>query len=162
MGCILQNNYYHHSVTVRIKHLANCICVSDIIAYELCVHILVVATLGEEVDGKTLLHLANHGSIEELKATGFTTIKTQVNLKMLLRQAPEPAAVSMEEKPSTSTTAVFKHKPRKLSRDEIKSLEEGDRRLYLFRLVSMHIRTYTHHDQCVEVVSDKLLYSRNI
>ena len=88
-------------------------------------HVFVAAA--EEVDGKTLIHLANHGSVEELKASGFNTIKTQVNLKMLLCQK----TISKEE----PVAAVFchQHKPRKLTRDEIKGLEEGDRKLYLFR-----------------------------
>ena len=76
----------------------------------------------QDVDGDTLLMLSTSGTIEQLKACGFTTVKQQMMLKRLL-STTAPA--------SGSITPVASSRVRKLKKKEINDLSPQDKSVYL-------------------------------
>lgn len=80
--------------------------------------------LDQEVDGETLLLLSSSGSVDQLRACGFKTIKEQLKLKKLLSEEPTQPSMAMDVKPNYKSTS-------KLTLSEMKCMSPDDKRLYL-------------------------------
>lgn len=89
----------------------------------------------EEVDGETLLTLANFGSMEQLKACGFATVKQQMRLRKLLLSVPASQSASSTSLPAHSAcaSAIVHHHTGKLTLGEIKQMSVEEKHLYLIK-----------------------------
>jgi len=83
--------------------------------------------LDQEVDGETLLLLSSSGSVDQLKACGFKTIKEQLKLKKLLSEESEQLYMARHTIDTKSKTTSCS----KLTLSEMRCMSADDKRLYL-------------------------------
>ena len=80
--------------------------------------------LDQEVDGSTLVMLANSGTVEQLKLCGFKTVKQQLHLRKLL------LSTNLQ---STTPGIPVSAKAGKLTLSAIKDMSPEDKHLYLIK-----------------------------
>lgn len=89
-------------------------------------------TLDQDVDGDTLLMLSTCGSIDQLVACGFKTVKQQMMLEKILASTCSSTAGSVgSSSGSTVSVAVSPQPPRKLKKKELNDLSPQDKTVYL-------------------------------
>lgn len=97
-----------------------------------------LSTVDEEVDGETLILLAQEGTMEQLGKCGLKSIKDQLKLKKIVKQLlPPPPAV--DKTSATLTPAVVdphvQLQDRKLTLKEAALLSPEEKQMYLIRYV---------------------------
>lgn len=94
-------------------------------------HILLL-NIEQQVDGGALIMLAKHGSMEQLQACGFKTVKEQLILKKL---------VSEEDETSVSKAGcTLSTNDHKLTISEMKQMKDEEKYMYLIKYVSQHVK----------------------
>lgn len=85
------------------------------------------------MDGETLLMLASHGSIEQMKACGLKTVRQQMDLKKLISSAVNYHDESSSFNSSSLSTTKFNVDDRKLSRKAMQEMTKEEKYIYLIK-----------------------------
>ena len=103
-------------------------------AYNVNVYNYTNTFLEQDVDGDTLLMLSTTGSIDQLIACGFRTVKQQMTLRKLLPSRCSSSMLMSAGSSSGSTASISAASPqpsRKLTKNELNNLSPQDRCVYL-------------------------------
>ena len=95
-----------------------------------------LSTVDKEVDGETLILLAQGGTMEQLGKCGLKSIKDQLKLKMIVKQLlPPPPTVDKTSATPAVVGPQVQLQDRKLTLKEAALLSPEEKQMYLIRYV---------------------------